>query len=591
MNTFNETGLQEEILKAIHELGFEKPTPIQAKTIPHLLNSHQDLMALAQTGTGKTAAFALPTIQKINVKSKKPQAIILAPTRELCLQITRDIETYAKYIKGLKVVPVYGGASIDTQINALKKGAQVVVATPGRAKDLINRGRLQLNEVNFVVLDEADEMLTMGFKEELDAILDQTPDTKQTLLFSATMSREVERISKNYMNNPEKISVAAENKGADTVEHIVYMVSAKDRYEVLKRISDMNPNIYGIVFCRTRRETKEVANKLMNDHYNADALHGDLSQAQRDEVMKRFRNKKLQLLVATDVAARGLDVNDLTHVINYNLPDQTEYYTHRSGRTGRAGKKGISIAIIHSREKRKLREIENASKIKFTQQLVPSGEEICSRQLFSLTDKIVNTKVDEKQIAPFLDDIYEKFADLSREELIKRFVSTEFNRFLAYYKNARDINILDSKKDKKGRKGRDENANLTRMFLNVGKKENLTPVRLIGIINNALDSGTAEIGRIEILNNFSFFEIEPQAAQVLLTAIKSQTFEGRNLSVEIANAKPSGGGGRRSKDYDDGEKRNRRSGSKKKKDFKDRFGKSKKGGRRSGKSRGRRSRR
>ena len=590
MNTFNEIGLQEEILKAIHELGFEKPTPIQAEAIPHLLNSHQDLMALAQTGTGKTAAFGLPTIQKINVKSKKPQAIILAPTRELCLQITRDIEKYAKYIKGLKVVPVYGGASIDTQINALKKGAQVVVATPGRAKDLINRGRLKLNEVDFVVLDEADEMLTMGFKEELDAILDETPDTKQTLLFSATMSREVERISKNYMHNPKKISVSAENKGADTVEHILYMVNARDRYEVLKRISDMNPNIYGIVFCRTRRETKEVANKLMNDHYNADALHGDLSQAQRDEVMKRFRNKKLQLLVATDVAARGLDVNDLTHVINYNLPDQTEYYTHRSGRTGRAGKKGISIAIIHSREKRKLRDIENASKIKFEQRLVPNGEEICSRQLFSLTDKIVNTKVDEKQIAPFLDDIYDKFADLSREEVIKHFVSAEFNRFLAYYKNARDINVSDSKKDKKNKKGRDSNSDLTRLFLNVGKKENLTPVRLIGIINNALDSGTAEIGKIEILNNFSFFEIEPQAAQVLLTAIKSQTFEGRDLSVEIANAKPSGGG-RRSSDYDDGEKRNRRSGSKKKKEYKDRFGKTKKGGRRSGKSGGRRSKR
>jgi ATP-dependent RNA helicase DeaD len=535
MTTFKETGLKPEILQALNDLGFKKPTPIQEKSIPQLLDSNQDLMALAQTGTGKTAAFGLPIIQKIDPSDKNTQALIIAPTRELALQITDDLKNFSRYIKGINIVTVYGGSSIENQIRDLKKGAQIVVATPGRAKDLINRGKLRLDQVKFVVLDEADEMLTMGFKDDLDAILKATPNDKQVLLFSATMSKEIERIAKNYMKNAAKISVAEINKGADTVEHIYYMVNARDRYEVLKRIADMNPDIYAIVFTRTRREAKDVAAKLMQDGYNADAIHGDLSQAQRDEVMRRFRNKQLQLLVATDVAARGIDVNNLTHVINYNLPDQSEYYTHRSGRTGRAGNKGTSIAIIHSREKGKLKEIEKKSGIKFRYQLVPSGEEICSRQVLSLSDKIVNTKVDDTQIEPFLDAIYKKFENLDREELIKRFVSTEFNRFLNYYKNARDINIVDDHKERS--RNKKNSSHLTRMFLNVGKKENLTPLRLIGIINNALDNGNAEIGKIEVLKNFSFFEIEPKAAQELLTKIKTQTFEGRNLSVEIANPK------------------------------------------------------
>ncbi len=559
MSTFKETGLKPEILKALDDLGFKNPTPIQEKAIPQLLESDKDLMALAQTGTGKTAAFGLPIIQKIDPSSKKTQALIIAPTRELALQITEDLKNFSKYIDGINIVTVYGGSSIENQIRDLRKGAQIVVATPGRAKDLINRGKLHLDQVKFVVLDEADEMLTMGFKDDLDAILSATPQDKQVLLFSATMSKEIERIAKNYMKNAEKISVAEINKGADTVEHIYHMVNARDRYEVLKRIADMNPDIYGIVFTRTRREAKDVAAKLMQDGYNADAIHGDLSQAQRDEVMKRFRNKQLQLLVATDVAARGIDVNNLTHVINYNLPDQSEYYTHRSGRTGRAGKKGTSIAIIHSREKGKLKEIEKKSGIKFRYQLVPSGEEICSRQVLSLSDKIVNTQVDETQIEPFLEAIYKKFENLDREELIKRFVSAEFNRFLDYYKNARDINIVDDHKDRKrNKKG---GSNLTRMFLNVGKKENLTPLRLIGIINNALDNGNAEIGKIEVLKNFSFFEIEPKAAQQLLTKIKSQTFEGRNLSVEIANPKD-GEEGKKNKSSKKRERkdRNRRKG-------------------------------
>ena len=537
MITFQETGLQENILQALEDLGFKNPTPIQEKSIPLLLNSEQDLMALAQTGTGKTAAFGLPIIQKIDTSSKKTQALIIAPTRELALQITSDLKLYGKYIKGLKILTVYGGSSIENQIKDLQKGMQIVVATPGRAKDLINRRKLHLDAVNYVVLDEADEMLTMGFKEDLDAILNATPDDKQVMLFSATMSREVEKISKNYMKNAAKIAVADVNKGAETVEHIYHMVNAKDRYEVLKRIADMHPDIYAIVFTRTRREAKDVSSKLMQDGYNADAIHGDLSQAQRDDVMKKFRKKQLQLLVATDVAARGIDVNNLTHVINYNLPDQSEYYTHRSGRTGRAGNQGISIAIIHTREKGKLKEIEKKSGIKFRYQLVPNGEEICSRQVLALSDKIVNAQVDHTQIDPFMEAIYQKFENLSREELIKRFVSTEFNRFLDYYKKSRDINISEDKRERKKDRKRGD-GNLTRMFLNVGKKENLTPLRLIGIINNALDSGNSEIGKIEILKNFSFFEIESKAAQKLLTAIKSQTFEGRNLSTEIANAKP-----------------------------------------------------
>jgi ATP-dependent RNA helicase DeaD len=539
MQTFNETGLQAEILQAVETLGYTKPTPIQAETISRLLHSDEDLMALAQTGTGKTAAFGLPSLQKTDPGSKDTQVLILAPTRELALQITNDMQNFARFLSGINIVPVYGGASIENQIKDLKKGAQVVVATPGRAKDLLQRKKLKVENIRILILDEADEMLTMGFKDELDAILAKTPDDKQTLLFSATMSKEVERISKNYMHQPDKITVAAENKGADTVQHIYYMVNAKYRYEVLKRISDMNPDIYGIVFCRTRRETKDVAAKLMQDGYNADALHGDLSQSQRDDVMKRFRQRRLQLLVATDVAARGLDVNDLTHVINYNLPDQTEYYTHRSGRTGRAGKNGISIAIIHTREKNKLREIEKKSGIKFEQKPVPKGEEICLRQLMSLTDKVVDMEVDDKQIEPFLNEIYHKFEHLSKEEVIKHFVATEFNRFLDYYKNAKDINI-DNKRDKKTVKERRNKHNFTRLFLNAGKKDNLTPLRLIGIINNALDSGNVEIGKIEILKSFSFFEIENNAVTELAKALKNIHFEERKLSVEIANAKPAG---------------------------------------------------
>ncbi|MCK4678144.1 MAG: DEAD/DEAH box helicase [Bacteroidales bacterium] len=544
MNSFTDIGLHDEILNAVRELGFEKPTPIQAKAIPQLLSTNQDLIAFAQTGTGKTAAFGLPAIHLTNVEDKRTQTLVLCPTRELCLQITKDLTNYSKYTRGLGIVAVYGGASIETQIKALKKGAQIVVGTPGRTRDLIKRKKLLIGNVERVVLDEADEMLTMGFKEELDSILAETPHEKQTLLFFATMSKEIMAITKKYMSDPVEISAARMNTVAENVKHFYYMVQAKDRYEVLKRIADINPNIYGIVFCRTRRETKETANKLMQDGYNADALHGDLSQAQRDEVMGRFRMRQLQLLVATDVAARGLDVSDLTHIINYNLPDDIEIYIHRSGRTGRAGKSGTSIAIVHTRETRRIQEIEKKFRIVFSKELVPSGRDICKKQLYSLIDKIEKVEVDDKQIEPFMPAIYKKLEWLSREDLIKHFVSAEFNRFLSYYKNARDINVSDRQRgDKKGsreKRGRDDRRRtpFARLFINVGSKNDLTPVRLIGLINEGLDSGDAEIGKIEILKKFSFFEIEKTVERLLIKALKGQKFEGVPLVVETSQEKP-----------------------------------------------------
>jgi len=504
MNSFKEATLSDPILRAITELGFETPTPIQAQTIPHLLSEKGDLIATAQTGTGKTAAFGLPSIQLTRLDQKETQSLVLCPTRELCVQITKDLTKYAKYIKGLNTVAVYGGASIETQIRAIKKGAHIVVGTPGRTKDLIKRKVLKIGSVRRIILDEADEMLSMGFKDDLDAILSNTPTERKTLLFSATMSKRIISITKQYMHDPVQIAAARVNMGADNVKHIYYMVHAKDRYAVLKRIADMNPNIYGITFCRTRRETKEVANKLMHDGYNADAIHGDLSQAQRDEVMGRFRKGQLHMLVATDVAARGLDVDDLTHVINYNLPDDSEIYVHRSGRTGRAGKSGISIAIIHTRDMRKIKEIERISSISFSKELVPSGKDICQKQLYALIDKIEKVNVDEGQIEPFLPAIYEKLAWLDREELIKHFVSAEFNRFLAYYKNARDINVSDRKSDRK-KKNKGRRISYTNFFINLGSKNSLEPVKLIGLINQALKSSSVEIGQIEIMKKFSFF--------------------------------------------------------------------------------------
>ena len=544
MKTFKDSGLRHEILTALAEMGFESPTPIQAKSIPHLMSSNQDIIASAQTGTGKTAAFGLPSIHMTQIDKKIPQTLVMCPTRELCIQIARDLTNFSKYLSGLKIVAVYGGASIDTQIRALQKGAQIIIGTPGRTKDLIKRKKLILSDISRVILDEADEMLTMGFKEDLEAILAKTPFEKQTLLFSATMSKRIISITKQYMNNPIKISAARVNLGADNVQHIYYRVHAKDRYEVLKRIADSNPNIYGITFCRTRKETKEISNKLMQDGYNADAIHGDLSQGQRDEVMDRFRKRKLHMLVATDVAARGLDVNDLTHVINYNLPDDEEVYVHRSGRTGRAGKSGTSIAIIHTREINRIKAIERISKIKFSCELVPSGKDICQKQLYSLMDKIKGVVIDESQIEPFLPTIYEKLEFLNREELIKHFVSAEFNRFLDYYKDSRNINISESPLRKNSKPQRERlsqkerrKSSFSSLFINLGKNNNVSPSRLIGIINEGLNSSDAVIGKIEVTKKSSFFEIEKSKAPQLLKALNGTVVNGVKLSVEIAKQK------------------------------------------------------
>ena len=546
MDNFKQTRLHPDILKAITKMVFETPTPIQAKTIPHLMASAHDLIATAQTGTGKTAAFGLPSIHLTDIEDRRTQTLVLCPTRELCMQITKDLGNFSKYINGMNILAVYGGASIQSQIKSLKKGAQIVIGTPGRTKDLIKRKRLNISHVARVILDEADEMLTMGFKEDLEMILAQTPKKKQTLLFSATMSKRVVEITKSYMNNPLEIAVARMNIAADNVQHIYYMVNAKDRYEVIKRIIDINPGIYGIVFCRTRRETKEVANKLMHDGYNADTLHGDLSQVQRDEVMGRFRNRQLQILVATDVAARGLDVDDLSHVINFNLPDDDEIYVHRSGRTGRAGKKGISIIIIHTREMRKIREIEKKSSITFIRETVPSGLDICKKRLYTLIDKVENVKVDEQQIGQFMPDIYKKLEWLEREELVKHFVSTEFNRYLSYYKNARDINISGdsmggerSKREKQSRGDR-RNTSFAGFYVNVGFQHKLNPGRLIGLINECLRSSDAVIGKIEVMKTFSFFEIDNKWESKLFVGFKGKIFEGIPLLIEGNKGSPRG---------------------------------------------------
>jgi len=538
MITFEETGLSPEILKAIGELGFVNPTPIQEKTIPGLRETNKDLVALAQTGTGKTAAFGLPIIEKIDTDQKFVQALVLCPTRELALQITKDLNNFSKYLTDLFVTPVYGGADISKQIKELRRGTHIVVGTPGRVNDLSTRGLLKLDRLKWLILDEADEMLNMGFKDELDAIVANTPKERQSLLFSATMPSEIESMAKRYLTDPMQIKIGKQNAGASTVEHIYYMVHAKDRYLALKRVADINPDIYGIVFCRTRHETKEVAEKLMSDGYNADALHGDLSQAQRDQVMHRFRTRHLQILVATDVAARGIDVNDLTHVINYNLPDDIEAYTHRSGRTGRAGKSGVSIAIIHTKESGKVREIEKISGIKFERKMIPSGSEICGKQLMHLVDRVENVSINHEEIDDFLPQIYAKFEGLDKEELIKKFVSVEFNRFLAYYQDASDLNIYKKDIEKDRTSKRRGNDKYVRLFINVGKAHSLTAPRLMGLVNENNQKRKIGFGKIEVLRNFSFFEVEDGGQKDIINALKGKTFENESLHVEVATAKP-----------------------------------------------------
>ena len=552
MKTFEELGIASSILKAIQEMGYESPMPVQEEVIPLLLGDDNDIIALAQTGTGKTAAYGLPLLQKIDVGRYTPQALILCPTRELCLQIADDLNDYSKYIDGLKTLPVYGGSSIESQIKTLKKGVHVVVATPGRLLDLMNRKTVSLSEIRNVVLDEADEMLDMGFTDSINAILAEAPESRNMLLFSATMPQEIARITKQYMQNPKEIVIGRKNEGAENIRHIYYMVHASDKYLALKRIVDYYPSIYGIIFCRTRKETQEIADQLIQDGYNAESLHGELSQSQRDYVMQKFRIKNLQLLIATDVAARGLDVDDLTHVIHYGLPDEVESYTHRSGRTGRVGKTGISIAICHSREKYKIRDISKFISKTFEKGTFPSGHAICEKQLFSFIDRLEKVKVNEDEIAALMPSVFRKLEWLDKEDVIKRLISLEFNRMLDYYRDADEIITVDNtpgQQENKSKKGKQRMADkqekhrtyqaekgYERLFLNFGKADGMSTGQLIELINRCV-SGKVQIGKIDLRENFSFFEVEEHEANRVMKRMNSYEMDGRLISVEPAQDK------------------------------------------------------
>ena len=530
---FSEINLNKNIQKSLKELNFEEATPVQEKAIPFLLEKNQDLISLAQTGTGKTAAFGLPLINKVDVKKKRPQSIILCPTRELCLQISKDLKLFASNSKDLRITPIYGGSDIRKQMRELKMGSHIVVGTPGRVLDLLKRKNLELNKIESVVLDEADEMLNMGFKEDIDSILEGTNSKKQILLFSATMPKEVLKISKNYMNKPKKIEVDSTNEGVKDLEHNYYLVmNLKDKYQVLRRICDMNPNVYGIVFCRTRRECKDISNKLVQDGYNADSLNGDLSQPQRDHVMNRFREKHIQLLVATDVAARGLDVNNLSHVINYNLPDENQTYIHRSGRTGRAGKKGISIIISSNRDRRKIKSLEKTINKDIIKKEIPKGKDICEAQLMNLIDRIVNSEVN-KDIEKFIPSILDKISHLNREDLLKQLVSLEFSRFLSFYNNVSDINSDERKRNSDSRKAE---KGFSRFFINLGKKHNLRPQNLIGIINDYTKNKDISIGKIDIMQGFSFFEVPTNYEKEILSNLKKFMWNNYKCGVELSKA-------------------------------------------------------
>lgn len=544
MKTFEELGVSEEIRRAIEEMGYAYPMPVQEEVIPYLLENGHDVVALAQTGTGKTAAFGLPLIQKTVVDENYPQSLVLCPTRELCLQIAGDLNDYSKYVDGLKVLPVYGGSSIESQIRSLKKGVHIIVATPGRLLDLMKRKTVSLSTITNVVMDEADEMLNMGFSEDINAILADVPQERNTLLFSATMSDEIAKIAKNYLHDAKEITIGRRNEGTANVKHIVYMVHAKDKYETLKRIVDYNPKIYGIIFCRTKIETQEIADKLMQEGYNADSLHGDLSQAQRDLVMQKFRIRNLQLLVATDVAARGLDVDDLTHIINYGLPDDTESYTHRSGRTGRAGKTGTSIAIINLKEKNKVKAIEKAIGKQFEKGEIPTAWQICKKQLFKVIDDLEKVKVNEEEINEFMPEIYRKLDWLDKEDLIKRVVSHEFNRFFEYYRDRDEIEtVSDSKKgrDREEKKGpRKAEAGYTRMHINLGKIDHFNLRGLMAMLNDNTRR-RVDVGRVDLMKKFSFFEVEEKETENVLKAFRGLTWNGRNVVVEIAQEDPNAG--------------------------------------------------
>ncbi len=562
MKTFEELGVGEPLRRAIEELGFETPMPVQEAVIPHLLGDDGgDVVALAQTGTGKTAAFGLPVLQRIDPSKHVPQALILAPTRELCLQIAGDLADFSKYIPDVTVLPVYGGSSIESQIRALRAGVEVIVATPGRLIDLINRGVVNSSDVHTVILDEADEMLNMGFLDSIEEILSHIPEDRRMLLFSATMPADIAKIAKKYMRDYREFVIGNRNEGAANVRHIYYMVNARDKYLALKRIADNSPDIYAIVFCRTRRDTQEIADRLIADGYNADALHGDLSQQQRDIVMKKFRDRVTSILVATDVAARGLDVDDLTHVINFGLPDEAAVYTHRSGRTGRAGKTGVSIAIIHSREKGRLREIEKIIGKKFEHKQVPTPEHIIEKQLYHLADRIERAQVDETEIGKYLPGVSRKLSWLSGEDLLKRLISLELHRLLQYYKDAPVIDLIDEKKPKKERKekGRERDPRekdrrtaeegMERIYVNLGKADGFYAGNLIDMLNHTVEGKRADVGRIDLFANYSLFDVEKDAARRVVGSLKGAEFYGKRVYAEIAD---------HSKDYAHAERRTRR---------------------------------
>jgi len=538
MSTFQELGLNEDLLKGITDLGFETPSEVQEKAIPILLNEEKDLVALAQTGTGKTAAFGFPMLQKIDIDSRTTQGLILSPTRELCLQIANEMKAYGKYCKGLNVVAIYGGSSITDQAREVKRGAQVIVATPGRMKDMISRRLVDITKIQYAVLDEADEMLNMGFKEDITDILSGTPEDKNTWLFSATMPKEVATIAKKFMKSPQEITVGHKNESTDTVSHEYYLVNARDRYQALKRLADANPDIFSVIFCRTKRDTQKVAEQLIEDGYSAGALHGDLSQNQRDIVMKQFRSRQIQMLVATDVAARGIDVDDITHVINYQLSDEIETYTHRSGRTGRAGKTGVSMVIVSKSEVRRLKSIERIINKKFELKEIPNGMEICEVQLMSLANKIHNTEINH-EIDKYLEDINALFEDTSKDELIKKFFSVEFTRFFNYYQKSKNLNVVAGDTN---RESREPSGNAARYFINVGEKDGFDWMKLKDFLKEVLDLGRDDVFKVDCKETFSFFNTEKEHQEKVLAFFTDFKHEGRFVNVEITEDKPSRGG-------------------------------------------------
>ena len=535
--SFENFDLDPELLEAIHDLGFVEATPIQIEAIPEIISGENDLIGLAQTGTGKTAAYGLPLAQLIDFRSDRVQGLILCPTRELCLQIENDLNLFCKYLPQARVVAVYGGASIENQLKQIRNKARIIVATPGRLLDFIRRKALDLSQVAYLVLDEADEMLNMGFAEEINAILEQTPDSKRTWLFSATMPRDVAAIAKKYMHAPREVTIGKKDSGAENIEHVYFMVKEKDRYQALKRIIDFHPEIYGLVFCRTRRETQEIAEKLISDGYNAESLHGDLSQQVRDQVMRRYREKSIQVLIATDVAARGIDVQDISHVINYNLPGEADNYTHRSGRTGRAGKSGVCVSIINTKEIGKLKRIEDKSKIRFTCMKVPTGRAVCENQLYAMINKLVAVEVDHDEIDKFLLPVFDTLKTITKEELIQKFVSLEFNRFLTYYKDAADINVSRSEKNRDKKEpgaGQKLQGQTRRFFMNAGRMNNITKGTIIRNICERANIRSAQIGKIEIMQEVSFFEVEADVAHTVEKAMKGIKIDGRAVRIQPA---------------------------------------------------------